>query len=116
MTRHQVTARQIQKAIIFLLLPPLLPHPTQPPPPTLEGISRTSPDKTQENMLSIDLFIIHILNTRTHTPTHRRKEPNKMEWKKLMNLLLLPTTTTHSFKKPREKELDDNQTPFLARE
>jgi hypothetical protein len=39
-----------------------------------------------------------------------------MEWKKLMNLLLLPTTTTHSFKKPREKELDDNQTPFLARE
>jgi len=47
--------------------------PTPPNQPTLEGIPRTSPDKTQENMLSIDLFIIHILNTHP-------KEKNETKW------------------------------------
>jgi hypothetical protein len=66
-------------------------------------------------MLSIDLFIIHILNTRTHThPQKKRTKQNGME--EAYESSSPSYHHTHSFKKPREKEHDDNQTPFLARE
>ena len=70
-----------------LLLPSPPPNPTQ----TADYIrtrknleDSTSPDKTHENMLSIDLFIIHILNTHPHPQgrkkTKQKKKQDKMEW------------------------------------
>jgi hypothetical protein len=84
-----------------------LPPPSTPPNPAsssytrrnLEDISRQN---TREYVKYRSIYYTYIKHTHNQ-PTHRRKEPNKMEWKKLMNLLLLPTTNPQSLKKKQRE-------------